>query len=162
MPARIAIKCSLCHTPKFPRPLRQLTSYTLTMALLAPLLAFGQEAAKTGTEPTEAEQVDAVVKALEEDEPAAGLPQPEELLVQGTRESRPQIQLKDVPLSISLVTGVELEKFNTLDFRNILTKLGNVRASYTNPQAGSLILRGVGWATGAGPLDPSVGVTVDG
>jgi len=106
------------------------------------------------------EQVDAAVDTLSDEPPAAGRTQ--ELLVRGQQETQPAIKLKDVPLSVSVVTGVELEKFNTLDFRNIITRIGNVRATYTNPQAGSLILRGVGWASGAGPLDPSVGVRVDG
>ncbi|PUA27912.1 MAG: hypothetical protein B0W54_15475 [Cellvibrio sp. 79] len=106
------------------------------------------------------EQIDAAVDTLSDEPPAAGRTQ--ELLIRGTQETQPAIKLKDVPLSVSVVTGVELEKFNTLDFRNIITRIGNVRATYTNPQAGSLILRGVGWASGAGPLDPSVGVRVDG
>ena len=85
----------------------------------------------------------------------------DEVVIFAARTYSPEV-LKDVPLSISVVTGEELKSFNTADFRNILTRIGNVRATYTNPQAGSLIIRGVGWATGAGPLDPSVGVKVDG
>lgn len=85
----------------------------------------------------------------------------DEVVIRTTRTYTPAV-LKDVPASISVVTGEELESLNVADFRNILTRIGNVHATYTNPQAGSLIIRGVGWATGAGPLDPSVGVRVDG
>ncbi|WP_176256680.1 TonB-dependent receptor [Derxia lacustris] len=60
------------------------------------------------------------------------------------------------------MTGAELEKTDTTGFRNILSRIGNTAATYTNPQAGSLMIRGLGWASGAGPLDPSVGVNVDG
>jgi len=69
---------------------------------------------------------------------------------------------KEIPGSISSVTGVELEKFHVNNFRDIVNRLGNVRTSWQNPNTASIFIRGVGWAAGAGVLDPSVGVTVDG
>ncbi len=78
------------------------------------------------------------------------------------RTPPPLEQLKDIPKSVSVVAGEELEKTQTNDFRNILSRIGNVSQTYTNPQSSSLVIRGLGWTTGAGPLDPSVGVTVDG
>ena len=71
-------------------------------------------------------------------------------------------QIKDVPDSISAVTGEELEKFHVNSFRDIVNRVGNVRTSWQNPNTASIFIRGVGWAAGAGVLDPSVGVTVDG
>jgi len=71
-------------------------------------------------------------------------------------------QIKEVPSSISAVTGEELEKFHVNNFRDIVNRLGNVRTSWQNPNTASIFIRGVGWAAGAGVLDPSVGVTVDG
>ena len=71
-------------------------------------------------------------------------------------------QIKDVPDSISAVTGEELEKFHVNNFRDIVNRVGNVRTSWQNPNTASIFIRGVGWAAGAGVLDPSVGVTVDG
>jgi len=71
-------------------------------------------------------------------------------------------QIKDVPDSISAVTGEELEKFHVNNFRDIVNRIGNVRTSWQNPNTASIFIRGVGWAAGAGVLDPSVGVTVDG
>lgn len=106
------------------------------------------------------EQVDAAVDTLSDEPPAAGRPQ--ELLVRGARDDRPALKLKDVPLSVSVVTGGELEKQNIINFRDIITRVGNVGMGYNNPQAASLTIRGVGWASGVGQLDPSVGTEVDG
>lgn len=71
-------------------------------------------------------------------------------------------QIKERPDSISAVTGEELEKFHVNNFRDIVNRIGNVRTSWQNPNTASIFIRGVGWAAGAGVLDPSVGVTVDG
>jgi outer membrane receptor protein involved in Fe transport len=92
----------------------------------------------------------------------AGSPEKLDTVVIQVRRKQPLVQLKDVPKSVSVVEGTELEKLGTTDFRDIVTRIGNVGMSYTNPQAGSLFIRGLGWATGVGALDPSVGVTVDG
>lgn len=71
-------------------------------------------------------------------------------------------QIKELPASISAVTGEELEKFHVNNFRDIVNRLGNVRTSWQNPNTASIFVRGVGWAAGAGVLEPSVGVSVDG
>ncbi|WP_446810989.1 TonB-dependent receptor [Methylomonas sp. 2BW1-5-20] len=104
--------------------------------------------------PAEAETV---VAKQDADEPA----ELGEVVLRARRISKLE-KLKDTPKSVSIVAGEELEKQNTVDFRDIITRVGNVRQTYTNPQAGSLMIRGVGWATGVGQLDPSVGMTVDG
>ncbi|MDB6061377.1 MAG: hypothetical protein JWM78_1480 [Verrucomicrobiaceae bacterium] len=78
------------------------------------------------------------------------------------RRVNPLEQLQDVPKSVSIVSGVELEKQDVVNFRDIVTRIGNVGMGYNNPQAASLIIRGVGWASGVGQLDPSVGTQVDG
>lgn len=71
-------------------------------------------------------------------------------------------KIKDLPESISLVTGEELQKFHVNNFRDIVNRIGNVRTSWQNPNTTSIFVRGVGWAAGAGVLDPSVGITIDG
>lgn len=71
-------------------------------------------------------------------------------------------KIKELPESISLVTGEELQKFHVNNFRDIVNRIGNVRTSWQNPNTTSIFVRGVGWAAGAGVLDPSVGITVDG
>lgn len=71
-------------------------------------------------------------------------------------------RIKESPRSVSAVTGEELQKFNVNNFRDIANRIGNVRTSWNNPNTASIFVRGVGWAAGAGVLDPSVGVSVDG
>lgn len=71
-------------------------------------------------------------------------------------------RIKELPKSVSAVTGEELEKFQVNNFRDIANRIGNVRTSWNNPNTASIFVRGVGWAAGAGVLDPSVGVAVDG
>lgn len=71
-------------------------------------------------------------------------------------------RVKEIPKSISIVTGEELAKFQINNFRDIVNRIGNVRSTWQNPNTASNIIRGVGWAAGAGVLDPSVGVTEDG
>lgn len=71
-------------------------------------------------------------------------------------------RLKDKPESVSAITGEELQKFHVNNFRDIVNRIGNIRTSWQNPNTTSIFVRGVGWAAGAGVLDPSVGVTVDG
>lgn len=72
------------------------------------------------------------------------------------------VRIKELPKSVSAVTGEELEKFHVNNFRDIVNRIGNVRTSWNNPNTASIFVRGVGWAAGAGVLDPSVGVVVDG
>ncbi|MGK6322410.1 TonB-dependent receptor [Sphingomonas sp. DT-51] len=71
------------------------------------------------------------------------------------------VRLKDAPRSTSVVTGEELEKFQVNNFRDIVNRIGNVRTSWNNPNTASIFVRGIGWAAGAGVLEPSVGVAVD-
>lgn len=70
--------------------------------------------------------------------------------------------IKEVPRSIAVVSGAELDTFHVNNFRDILDRVGNVRTSWQKPQTTAIIVRGVGWSAGTGVLDPSVGVTVDG
>ncbi len=70
--------------------------------------------------------------------------------------------IKEIPKSIGIVSGTELDTFHVDNFRDILNRLGNVRTSWQNPQTTAIIIRGLGWSAGTGVLDPSVGVSVDG
>ncbi|MDB6061378.1 MAG: TonB-dependent receptor [Verrucomicrobiaceae bacterium] len=74
---------------------------------------------------------------------------------------------KETPKSVSIVTGEELQKFETNSFQSILKKIGNVRwagaSSQNHPLHTSLTIRGLGYfKSGAGALDPGVGINVDG
>jgi len=70
--------------------------------------------------------------------------------------------IKEIPRSIGIVSGPELDTFHVDNFRDILNRIGDVRTSWQNPQTTAIISRGVGWSVGTGVLDPSVGVVVDG
>ncbi|WP_438481268.1 TonB-dependent receptor domain-containing protein [Oleiharenicola lentus] len=92
----------------------------------------------------------------------AAQPPKEDALDLGKIVVRAETDLREVPKSVSVVTGYELKKFHVNNFRDIVKRIGNVRTSWQNPNTASIFVRGVGWAAGAGVLDPSVGVTVDG
>ncbi len=73
----------------------------------------------------------------------------------------PLVVLKDVPQSISVVSGQELQSLNALDVTEVLDRVGNAQWNYGNPMTGSLSIRGVS-SSGGGTIDPSLGTTVDG
>lgn len=69
--------------------------------------------------------------------------------------------LKDVPTSVSVVTGDELEQLGATNITEVLRRVGNVNFNYGNPRIGSLTLRGI--TTGSNDqIDPTVGTTLDG
>lgn len=70
--------------------------------------------------------------------------------------------LKDVPLSISVVTGKELERLEAKDIKEVLQRAGNVAWNQGNQRTSSLSIRGIGKIGQTEAQDPSVGVIVDG
>ena len=77
--------------------------------------------------------------------------------------SRNRIErLQDVPLSISVVSGQELERLQALDVGAITKRVGNVVWNPGNPRQFSLSIRGVGKQAQTDAQDPSVGIIVDG
>ena len=70
--------------------------------------------------------------------------------------------LKDVPLSISVVTGNELQRLNAVDLGAITRRAANVSWNQGNQRTSSLSIRGVGKVGQTEAQDPSVGVIVDG
>lgn len=70
--------------------------------------------------------------------------------------------LKDVPLSISVVSGKELDRFNATDIKEVLQRAGNVQWNQGNQRTSSLSIRGIGKIGQTEAQDPSVGVIVDG
>jgi iron complex outermembrane recepter protein len=70
--------------------------------------------------------------------------------------------LHDVPISISVINGPELERENSLDLGDITKRAANVSWNTGNPRQGSLSIRGVGKQAQTDAQDPSVGVIVDG
>ncbi len=68
---------------------------------------------------------------------------------------------KDVPQSVSIVTGTELTRLDATNITEVLNRVGNVNFNYGNPRTGSLTLRGI--TTGSNDqIDPTVGTVLDG
>lgn len=70
--------------------------------------------------------------------------------------------LKDVPLSISVVAGPELDRLNVTDIKDVLQRAGNVAWNQGNQRTSSLSIRGIGKIGQTEAQDPSVAVNVDG
>jgi outer membrane receptor protein involved in Fe transport len=68
---------------------------------------------------------------------------------------------KDIPKSISIVSGQEIQALQALSVTEVLNRIGNTQWNYGNPMTGSLSIRGVS-SSGGGTIDPSLGTTVDG
>ena len=80
-----------------------------------------------------------------------------------TVRSRNRIErLQDVPLSVSVVTGSELEKLLANDVASITKRVANVNWNPGNPRQFSLAIRGVGKQGQTDAQDPSVGIIIDG
>ncbi|MBV8467660.1 MAG: TonB-dependent receptor, partial [Burkholderiales bacterium] len=71
-------------------------------------------------------------------------------------------ELKDVPVSESVVTGDELQKLDAYGIGDIVKRAGNVTWNYGNQRTSSLSIRGLGKVGQTEAQDPSVGVIVDG
>lgn len=85
----------------------------------------------------------------------------EEIVVTARKKTE---TLLDVPLSVTAVSGVEIEKLgldNVTDLYGRVPGLYFAKGSITNPTNSNnyLIIRGVGWNAG---LEPAVGVFIDG
>jgi len=70
--------------------------------------------------------------------------------------------LQDVPVSVSVVTGSELERLDALDITAIVKRVGDLQWNFGNQRTSSLALRGFGKQGQTEAQDPSVGVIVDG
>lgn len=94
-------------------------------------------------------------KAAEAEEP--------ELLGAVTVRSRNRIErLQDVPLSVSVVTGKELDRLQATDIGAIAQRVSNVSWNQGNQRTSSLSIRGIGKQGQTEAQDPSVGLIVDG
>jgi outer membrane receptor protein involved in Fe transport len=77
--------------------------------------------------------------------------------------SRNRIErLQDVPLSVSVVAGKELDRLAANDISEIATRVGNVSWNRGNQRTFSLSIRGMGKAGQTEAQDPSIGLIVDG
>lgn len=70
-------------------------------------------------------------------------------------------QLKDVPVSISVVSGADLEEEDAFDIGAITKRAASVSWNQGNQRTSSLSIRGIGKVGQNEAQDPSVGVTID-
>jgi iron complex outermembrane receptor protein len=144
------------QAPKF--PLRTTTGALLPCALLlATDVAHAQEAVAEGSE-TEAEriQVAAVDSRSEQVEPGRTL-----ATVVVTARNREE-KLQDVPLSVSVVSGEQLQQLEAVDLSSFASRVANVFVQRENPQHRAASIRGIGMMNNTHAQDPSVGIIVDG
>jgi outer membrane receptor protein involved in Fe transport len=77
--------------------------------------------------------------------------------------SRNRIEkLQDVPLSVSVVQGNELQRLNAYDISAITRRAANVSWNQGNQRTSSLSIRGIGKIGQTEAQDPSTGLIVDG
>lgn len=80
-----------------------------------------------------------------------------------TVHSRNRIErLQDVPVSVSVVTGAELERLDAYGVGAIAKRAANVSWNIGNQRTSSLSIRGIGKIGQTEAQDPSVGVIFDG
>ncbi len=80
-----------------------------------------------------------------------------------TVRSRNRLErLQDVPLSVSVVTGKELDRLQATDIKSLTQRAANVSWNQGNQRTASLAIRGVGKQGQTEAQDPSVGLIVDG
>ncbi|MDF3012410.1 MAG: putative TonB-dependent receptor [Cellvibrio sp.] len=80
-----------------------------------------------------------------------------------TVRSRNRIEkLQDVPLSVSVVQGRELERLNATDINALTQRLANISWNQGNQRTSSLSIRGIGKQGQTEAQDPAVGLIVDG
>ncbi|HIV71047.1 MAG TPA: TonB-dependent receptor [Candidatus Aquabacterium excrementipullorum] len=116
----------------------------------------GQTAAPPAAAQPQAEAAPATTHAA----PAADAPQELDTVVVRSRNRIEKLQ--DVPLSVSVVTGRELERLAATDVSDIVKRAGNVSWNRGNQRTSSLSIRGIGKVGQTEAQDPSVGLIVDG
>ncbi|RYY76442.1 MAG: TonB-dependent receptor [Gammaproteobacteria bacterium] len=80
-----------------------------------------------------------------------------------TVRSRNRVEkLQDVPLSVSVVSGQELDRLQATDISAITQRLANISWNQGNQRTSSLSIRGIGKQGQTEAQDPPVGLIVDG
>lgn len=126
-------------------------------ALVAGVTLFGGSAVCAADDPKESTLV---AQAAPEAAPAAEQPR---VLEGVTVRSRNRIEkVQDVPLSVSVINGKELDRELAYDIGGITKRAANVTRNVGNSRTFGLSIRGVGKVTQTESQDTSVGVIVDG
>lgn len=87
----------------------------------------------------------------------------ERVEVLGARvRARTELQeTREIPLSISIVGGEELDRLQARDIKSLVYRLSNVSWSAGNSRTSAISMRGIGKQAQTDAMDPSVGVVVD-
>jgi outer membrane receptor protein involved in Fe transport len=86
----------------------------------------------------------------------------DEVRVVGSANTAPNLErIKDLPQSISIVSGEDLDRFQARDIKDLVQYVGNVAWSAGNSRTSAISIRGVGKQAQTDAMDPSVGVVVD-
>jgi iron complex outermembrane recepter protein len=124
------------------------------IARLKAVIAQQNPAAATSATATPAAAPTAEVPKAEDEAPVLGAV---------TVRSRNRIErLQDVPLSVSVVTGKELDRLQANDIGSIAKRVANVSWNQGNQRTASISIRGIGKQGQTEAQDPSVGLIVDG
>ncbi len=153
----------------------------VSLALLAPALVSAQEAANTRSAAEIQAEIDRLQIELEQQKqallianasapegaaastPAQPEVQQDTALGKVTVRARNRLEpLQEVPLSISVVTGRELERLQATEVGAITQRAASVSWNLGNQRTSSLSIRGVGRQGQTEAQDPSVGFVVDG
>jgi outer membrane receptor protein involved in Fe transport len=149
---RPATRHSNAHAPFPLSPVAALVAGLAGMALL------GSGAAHAADEAVQVAQAQ-----TDAAKPAdGGADQPQQLGGVTVRSRNRIEKLQDVPLSVSVVTGAELERLNAYGVDAITKRAANVSWNLGNQRTSSLSIRGVGKIGQTEAQDPSVGVIYDG
>lgn len=79
-----------------------------------------------------------------------------------TSRKTPLLRVKEVPQSISVISGEDLKKEDVVSLEGALKRLSNVKWNYGNTSTSNYSMRGIGKAGNVDGADPSVGINLDG
>lgn len=85
-----------------------------------------------------------------------------EVTISAIREAKNLQRVHNEPVSVSVVTGKELERELAADYNAITKRLANVSFNQANTRSATLSIRGIGKRGSAEVQDPSVLVSLDG
>lgn len=132
------------------------------IARLKQALAVAQGAPAASTPPAAAQATGNTGAQAPSSQAAADDSQEQQLETVVVRSRNRIEKLQDVPLSVSVVTGRELERLSATDVSDIVKRAGNVSWNRGNQRTSSLSIRGIGKVGQTEAQDPSVGLIVDG
>ncbi|HMN46106.1 MAG TPA: TonB-dependent receptor [Povalibacter sp.] len=84
-----------------------------------------------------------------------------EVIGERTRVRTELSETQEIPLSISIVGGEELDRLQARDIKSLVQRLSNVSWSAGNSRTSAISMRGIGKQAQTDAMDPSVGVVVD-